>query len=77
MAALRALLGLFEQDPAAERLRTQGGRAFVSTALRPYAIASLADASEQATLVVVGDDRAARDLAGDLRAWLSPLRSTC
>jgi transcription-repair coupling factor (superfamily II helicase) len=70
--ALRNLLGLFEQDPAAERLRSQGGRAFVSTALRPYAIAALADASEQATLVVVGDDRAARDLAGDLRAWLSP-----
>jgi transcription-repair coupling factor (superfamily II helicase) len=70
--ALRALLGLFEQDPAAERLRSQGGRAFVSTALRPYAIAALADASDQATLVVVGDDRAARDLAGDLRAWLSP-----
>ncbi len=72
MAALRALLGLFEQDPAAERLRCQGGRAFVSTALRPYAIAALADASDRATLVVVGDDRAARDLAGDLRAWLSP-----
>jgi transcription-repair coupling factor (superfamily II helicase) len=70
--ALRALLGLFEQDSAAERLRSEGGRAFVSTALRPYAIAALADASDQATLVVVGDDRAARDLAGDLRAWLSP-----
>ena len=26
------------------------------------------------TLVVVGDDRAARDLAGDLRAWLAPRR---
>src|SRR5258708_7947565 len=26
------------------------------------------------TLIVVGDDRAARDLAGDLRAWLAPRR---
>jgi transcription-repair coupling factor (superfamily II helicase) len=70
--ALRSLLSLIEQDPAGKRLLTDGGRAFVSTSLRPYAIAALADASEQASLVVVGDDRAARDLASDLRAWLSP-----
>ncbi len=70
--ALRSLLSLIEQDPAGKRLLADGGRAFVSTSLRPYAIAALADASEQASLVVVGDDRAARDLASDLRAWLSP-----
>jgi transcription-repair coupling factor (superfamily II helicase) len=44
--------------------------------LRPYAIAALADidAASRARpmLVVVGDDRAARDLAADLRAWLEP-----
>jgi transcription-repair coupling factor (superfamily II helicase) len=70
--ALRPLLALIEQDPAAERLLADGGRAFVSTALRPFTIAALADASEEAALVVVGDDRAARDLAADLRAWLAP-----
>jgi transcription-repair coupling factor (superfamily II helicase) len=70
--ALRDLLSLIEQDPAARQLLSDGGRAFVSTSLRPYTIAALADASSEATLVVVGDDRAARDLAGDLRAWLAP-----
>jgi transcription-repair coupling factor (superfamily II helicase) len=70
--ALRDLLGLIEQDPAAKHLLSAGGRAFVSTAMRPYAISALADARSEATLVVVGDDRAARDLASDLRAWLTP-----
>ncbi len=73
--ALRPLLGLFEQDPGAARLARDGGRAFVSASLRAYAIAALADSRpERPTLVVVGDDRAARDLAGDLRAWLAPRR---
>ncbi len=73
--ALRTLLGLAEQDEQAARLAREGGHAFVSSALRPYVIAALVDgepARERATLVVVGDDRAARDLAGDLRAWLAP-----
>ncbi len=76
--ALRSLLGLIEEDPAATTLAREGGHAFVSASLRPYAIAALADRgpTEQArsTLVVVGDDRAARELAGDLRAWLAPRR---
>ncbi len=76
--ALRSLLGLIEEDAAAQRLAREGGHAFVSSSLRPYAIAALADIgpSERArpTLVVVGDDRAARDLAADLRAWLEPRR---
>ncbi len=73
--ALRSLLGAIDQDPAALELAEEGGRAFVSSSLRPYAIAALADrAAERPTLVVVGDDRAARDLAGDLRAWLAPRR---
>jgi transcription-repair coupling factor (superfamily II helicase) len=73
--ALRSLLGAIDQDPAAATLAREGGRAFVSSSLRPYAIAALADhGAARPTLVVVGDDRAARDLAGDLRAWLAPRR---
>ncbi len=70
--ALRSLLGLMEQDPGAATLAREGGRAFVSASLRPYVIAALADGRERPTLVVVGDDRAARDLAADLKAWLAP-----
>ncbi len=73
---LRSLLGLIEEDESARRLAREGGHAFVSASLRPYMIAALADIDSPArarpTLVVVGDDRAARDLAGDLRAWLEP-----
>jgi transcription-repair coupling factor (superfamily II helicase) len=76
--ALRSLLGLIEEDGSAQRLAREGGHAFVSASLRPYAIAALADSGpvERArpTLVVVGDDRAARDMAADLRAWLAPRR---
>jgi transcription-repair coupling factor (superfamily II helicase) len=76
--ALRSLLGLIEEDEQALRLARDGGHAFVSSSLRPYVIAALAEidegARERPTLVVVGDDRAARDLAGDLRAWLAPRR---
>ncbi len=73
--ALRALLGAIDQDAGAARLASEGGHAFVSSSLRPYTIAALADRdAARPTLVVVGDDRAARDLAGDLRAWLAPRR---
>jgi transcription-repair coupling factor (superfamily II helicase) len=77
--ALRSLLGLIEDDPAATTLAREGGHAFVSASLRPYLIAALSDRQPDAqplhpTLVVVGDDRAARDLAADLRAWLEPRR---
>jgi transcription-repair coupling factor (superfamily II helicase) len=73
--SLRALLGYVHEDPGGARLANEGGRAFVSASLRPYAIAALAEsgaAATRATLVVVGDDRAARELASDLRAWLAP-----
>src|ERR1700716_3699353 len=70
--ALRSLLGLIDQDAGALKLAKEGGRAFVSASLRPYTIAALADKHECPTLVVVGDDRAARDLAADLRTWLEP-----
>jgi transcription-repair coupling factor (superfamily II helicase) len=73
--SLRSLLGALDQDTAAIRLAREGGHAFVSSSLRPYVIAALADRdASRPTLVVVGDDRAARDLAGDLRAWLAPRR---
>src|SRR2546429_4724487 len=76
--ALRTLLGLAQEDDSASRLAREGGRAFVSASLRPYVIAALAEFDEVAQgrplMVVVGDDRAARDLAADLRAWLAPRR---
>ena len=75
---LRSLLGLVADDEPTLSLAREGGHAFVSSSLRPYLIAALADLDEEArsrpTLVVVGDDRAARDLASDLRAWLAPRR---
>ncbi len=76
--ALRTLLGLAQDDEQTLRLARDGGHAFVSASLRAYVIAALAEIDEDArarpTLVVVGDDRAARDLAGDLGAWLAPRR---
>src|ERR1700736_4596352 len=74
--ALRELLNHLADDESALALSRDGGRAFVSASLRPYVIAALADLEPagrgNAQLVVVGDDRAARDLAADLRAWLAP-----
>src|SRR5690242_7492406 len=73
---LRELLAHVAEAPEALTLRRDGGHAFVSSSLRPYLIAGLAELDEparaQPQLIVVGDDRAARDLAADLRAWLSP-----
>ena len=78
VGALRVLLGLAHDDAATLQLARAGGHAFVSSSLRPYVIAALteidAEARARPTLVVVGDDRAARDLAGDLSAWLAPRR---
>src|SRR6267154_4039199 len=76
--ALRTLLGLAQEDAAPARLAREGGHAFVSASLRPYMIAALSELDEAArrrpVMVVVGDDRAARDLAADLSAWLAPRR---
>jgi transcription-repair coupling factor (superfamily II helicase) len=70
---LRAFLNHLDHDPAGARLAAEGGSAFVSQSLRPFVVAALADQdARRPTVVVVGDDRAARDLAGDLRAWLAP-----
>ncbi|HEV2812873.1 MAG TPA: transcription-repair coupling factor [Solirubrobacteraceae bacterium] len=69
---LRPLLQHLDDDPQAITLQRDGGRAFVSQSLRPYLVAALAEAGEGPMLVVAGDDRPARDLAADLRAWLAP-----
>ena len=71
--SLRPFLSHLERHPDAARLAEPGARAFVSQSLRPYLIAAVADRDERRpTVVVAGDDRAARDLAADLRAWLRP-----
>ncbi|HET6548586.1 MAG TPA: transcription-repair coupling factor, partial [Solirubrobacter sp.] len=70
---LRTFLKHLDHDPAAVKLADEGGSAFVSQSLRPFVVAALADQDvRRPSLVVVGDDRAARDLAQDLRAWLAP-----
>src|SRR6202035_733190 len=75
---MRTLLDLIDEEDSACKLVRDGGHAFVSASLRPYLIAALAEFDERARkrslMVVVGDDRAARDLASDLRAWLAPRR---
>src|SRR5918995_408478 len=74
---LRQLLTYAHEDRSvgalAQAARAEPQRAFVSASLRPYLLASLIDAeSGRPALVVAGDDRAARDLAADLRAFLAP-----
>ena len=75
--SLRQLLTYAHEDASfdalAEAARSQPQRAFVSASLRPYLLASLLDADPaRPALVVAGDDRSARDLAADLKAFLSP-----
>jgi transcription-repair coupling factor (superfamily II helicase) len=75
--SLRQLLRYAHDSDAvaalSESAREAPQRAFVSAGLRPYLLASLLDAeSERPALVVAGDDRAARDLTADLKAYLAP-----
>ena len=79
--SLRPLLRIANENErlAALRqdLRTSEGTvdAYASSSLRPYLFASLVDedgASPRPVLIVAADDRAARDLAGDLKAFLAP-----
>src|SRR4051794_24970027 len=71
--SLRPFLSKLDLHPDAAQLAEPDARAFVSQSLRPYLIAALADRdARRPTVVVAGDDRAARDLAADLRAWLAP-----
>ncbi len=70
---LATLLNQADLDPQTERLAGEGGRAFVSISLRPYLLAALAARRPECpTIVVAGDDRAARDLAAALRTWMAP-----
>src|SRR5437588_6941084 len=70
---LRTLLSHADEDQQTAALARDGGRAFVSQALRPYLIAALLERDgEKPAIVVAGDDRAARDLAAGLRTWLEP-----
>src|SRR5437660_3436576 len=70
---LRALLSHADDDRQTGALAGDGGRAFVSQSLRPYLLAALLDRDRgRPAIVVAGDDRAARDLAAGLRAWLDP-----
>jgi transcription-repair coupling factor (superfamily II helicase) len=70
---LSSLLHYADDDPQTARLHSDGGRAFVSTSLRPFLIAALLD-RDPATAAIVDDDRQARELAASLRAWLAPRR---
>ena len=72
--ALRSLLRHALDDDHVAALARDGGEAFVSPSLRPYLIAALLDGTHAPgpAVVVAGDDRAARDLAADLRVWLEP-----
>src|SRR3954447_10391184 len=71
--SLRPLLTQISAQPDAERLHATGGRAFVSMSLRPALVAALADHDPaRPTVVVAGDDRHARELAADVRAWPRP-----
>jgi transcription-repair coupling factor (superfamily II helicase) len=85
---LRPLLDIATESPrfralakaAAERARQPGEPvpAYVSAAIRPYLLAALIDdeggLGGAPALVVTADDRSARDLAADLRAFLAPRR---
>jgi transcription-repair coupling factor (superfamily II helicase) len=72
--ALRPLLARLQDHSDGAALIRDGGRAFVSQSMRPYLVAALVEgaAADRPTLVVAGDDRQARDLAADLKAWLEP-----
>src|SRR5512133_81585 len=75
--SLRQLLTYAHEDDRvnalADSARSEPQRAFVSASLRPYLIASLADLDpSRPALIVAGDDRAARDLAADLKSFLAP-----
>jgi transcription-repair coupling factor (superfamily II helicase) len=75
--SLRQLLTYAHEDASvaalADAARSEPQRAFVSASMRPYLIAALVDADPaRPALIVAADDRAARDLAGDLKAFLSP-----
>src|SRR3990170_1257 len=71
--SLRPLLSHLTDADDGATLARDGGAAFVSSSLRPYVLAALADEDRaRPTLVVARDDRPARAPAAALRAWLLP-----
>jgi transcription-repair coupling factor (superfamily II helicase) len=70
---LSSLLSYADEDPQTAALIREGGEAFVSQSLRPYLVSALLERDPtRPANVVAGDDRAARDLAAGLKAWLAP-----
>src|SRR5690349_12174683 len=70
---LSSLLAHADDDSQTAALARDGGEAFVSQSLRPFLVSALLDRDPgRPAIVVAGDDRAARDLAAGLRAWLDP-----
>ena len=80
--SLRPLLELADRSDALAPLTsaTAAGpaEAYVATALRPYLLAALLESAQgpgqRPALVVTADDRSARDMAADLKAFLAPRR---
>src|SRR5213080_2090656 len=76
--SLRTLLAYAHEDAGVSILARSavpgaGERAFVSSSMRPYLLAALLDSEAgRPALVVAGDDRSARDIAADLKAFLAP-----
>src|SRR5438132_12376916 len=76
--SLRSLLTYAHHDAEVSALASAAvpgasERAFVSQSMRPYLLAALLDSEpDRPALVVAGDDRSARDLAADLKAFLAP-----
>jgi transcription-repair coupling factor (superfamily II helicase) len=80
--SLRPLLEIADQNERLRALRaavaasTDSVDVYVSASLRPYLLAALiggeGGAAPGPALIVAADDRSARDLAGDLKAFLAP-----
>ena len=73
------LLDKANESPELERLAREAAAspqaAFASASVRPFVVAALLQSDAftgRPALVVAGDDRSARDLAADLRAFLGP-----
>src|SRR3954465_8125515 len=80
--SLRPLLQIANEDERLRALRSAVAAsdgtldAYVSASMRPYLLAALMGGDESPppgpALIVAADDRAARDLARDLKAFLAP-----
>ena len=80
--SLRPLLEIANEDERLRALRSAVAEsdgtvdAYVSASMRPYLLAALiggeGDATPGPALIVAADDRSARDLARDLKAFLAP-----